>query len=82
MHWWWGQGTQVPWIGMILGPIMMIGTLVLTIVIAMYIARAFGFGSYAPPPTKTARDILDERFARGEIDREEYLDRKKHISGG
>jgi uncharacterized membrane protein len=30
----------------------------------------------------TARDILDERYARGDIDREEYLQRKSDIAGG
>ena len=32
-------------------------------------------------PTRTAHQILDERYARGEIDREEYLRRRKAISG-
>ncbi len=31
------------------------------------------------PATMTPRQILDERYARGEIDRQEYLDRKKDI---
>ena len=30
--------------------------------------------------TPTARDILEERYARGEIDREEYLKRKQDIA--
>lgn len=32
-------------------------------------------------PRKSARDILDERFARGEIDREEYEQRKRDLEG-
>ena len=32
--------------------------------------------------TPSARDILDERYARGEIDREEYLKRKQDIASG
>ena len=31
--------------------------------------------------THTARDILDERFARGEIDRAEYDEKRKLIGG-
>ncbi|MDH4944174.1 SHOCT domain-containing protein [Sulfurimonas sp. C5] len=27
----------------------------------------------------SAKDILDQRYAAGEIDTEEYLERKKHI---
>ena len=30
--------------------------------------------------THTAQDILDERFALGEIDREDYLERKQGLS--
>lgn len=29
--------------------------------------------------TRTPRQILDERYAQGEIDRQEYLDRRKDI---
>lgn len=31
-------------------------------------------------PTVAALDILDERFARGEIDKDEYLEKKQLIS--
>ena len=31
------------------------------------------------PPGRTPLDILKERYARGEIDREEYLQRHKDI---
>jgi len=31
------------------------------------------------PPAKTARQILDERYARGDIDEEEYRQKKKDL---
>jgi len=33
------------------------------------------------PHTHTLQDILDERYGSGEIDREDYLDRKQELSG-
>lgn len=33
-----------------------------------------------PSPARTARDILTERFARGEIDADEYEERLSHLS--
>jgi putative membrane protein len=32
-------------------------------------------------PVSTARQILDERFARGEIDEEEYRARRRELDG-
>lgn len=36
--------------------------------------------AYAPSPTENARRILGERFARGEIDEEEYRNRLGELS--
>jgi putative membrane protein len=33
------------------------------------------------PPGRTPLDILNDRYARGEIEREEYLQRRKDIGG-
>ncbi|PBC40107.1 hypothetical protein CJ179_34105 [Rhodococcus sp. ACS1] len=36
----------------------------------------------APPAQGRAREILEERFARGEIDAEEFRDRRRMLDGG
>jgi putative membrane protein len=37
--------------------------------------------AWAPPPFRPdARALLDERYARGEIDRQEYLQRREDLS--
>jgi putative membrane protein len=34
-----------------------------------------------PPRRSTGLDVLDERYSRGEIDRDEYLQKKKDLGG-
>ena len=76
MHGWWGPG------GMWLGRIWMIVRLAVLVAIIVGLVRWLsGVGGDTGRPTRTARDILDERYARGEIDREEYLRRRTDISG-
>ena len=38
-------------------------------------------GPAGPPPSQGALDILNDRFARGEIDEEEYTRRRSLIEG-
>lgn len=45
----------------------------------LYFAKGPGGGSDKGGGGSSALDQLDERYARGEIDREEYLQRKKDI---
>lgn len=81
MYGWW-DGASAPWYGMIFGPITMIFFVVLTVLIIAWVLRAFGLG-WQPDsqPANTPLDTLKHRFARGEIDRAEYEDRKKLLSG-
>jgi putative membrane protein len=77
----WGDG----WGGMIFGPFMMIlfvAAIVVLVVVALRWLRSTGHGT-APqaPPGKTPLDILEERFARGEIDGEEFEERRRALGG-
>ena len=81
MYGWW-DGSGAPWYGMIFGPIMMIVFIVVTVVIIAWALRASGLGWQSGSQTGgTPLDTLKHRFARGEIDKAEYEERKKLLSG-
>jgi putative membrane protein len=67
--------------GMWLAPLFMIALLALLIAGIVALMRWMGAGSSDRGRARTAREILDERYARGEIDREEYLRRRVDIAG-
>jgi putative membrane protein len=69
------------WGGMIFGPLMMIlvvATIVALVVVALRWLGSTGQGAQPQAPSGTAAlNILQERFARGEIDREEFEERRR-----
>ena len=75
----WGGG----WFGMIFGLVFMILVLALVIAVAVLLVRWLGGPWQAttsqPPqqPVRTPLDIFKERFARGEIDKEEFEERRR-----
>ena len=73
-----GMGYYYPfhWFGMIIWFIL----LVLIIAGIILIIRSF-MGSTKTGDQKRAIDILKERYAKGEISKDEYLDKKKDITG-
>jgi putative membrane protein len=73
----WGGG----WYGMIFGPLFMILTLAAVIAVAALLVRWIGGPWHAAQPShgRTALDILKERYARGEIDKDEFDERRRVI---
>ena len=53
--------------------------LVIAFVIWAISRAASGGGATSPGPRSTGLDILEQRYARGEIAREEYLQKKQDI---
>ena len=75
-HMMWGGG----WYGMVLGPVFMILVLFAVIAGVALVGRWFGapwYGAHPPPSARAPLDILKERFARGEIDKDEYEERRR-----
>jgi putative membrane protein len=79
MYGWWDG--SAPWYGMIFGPIMMIVFIVITVLIIAWVLHAFGLGWQSTSREITPLDALKHRFARGEIDRTEFEERKNLLSG-
>jgi putative membrane protein len=78
-HMWGNWG----WGGMMLGPLTMLIFVAAIVVVVILLVRWLGGGSAMTPPAptgKTAIDILKERFARGEIDKEEFEERRRLLS--
>jgi putative membrane protein len=70
------------WYGMIFGSLFMILWLAVVIAVVVLIVRWLagpwhGTPPSQTPPGRTPLDILKERFARGEIDKEEYEERRR-----
>lgn len=68
---------------MFFGPLMMIIFIALIIGIVVLIVRWLGGAGHAaapqPPSGKTPLDILNERFARGEIDKDDFEERRRTL---
>ncbi len=69
------------WGGMIFGPIMMIVFIAVAVVVVVLLVRWLGGpghgGALHSLPGKTPLDILKERFAKGEIDKKEFEERRR-----
>ena len=71
------------WYGWFMGPLMMIVFLAVAIVVVVLIVRWLSGGdrdAAAAPRTRagpTPLEILEERFARGEIDKDEFEERRR-----
>lgn len=73
------------WHGWFFGPIMMIIFFAVAVAIVVLLVRWLTGGAQnkVPPSShgKSPVDILKERFARGEIDKEEFEERRQVLDG-
>ncbi|MGD0024195.1 MAG: SHOCT domain-containing protein [Xanthobacteraceae bacterium] len=86
--WGYGGGFQFWWIC----PLMMLFMFLIFGIIFFFVRRSWADGSHhwgppwhmmhGGPPTHSALQILNERFARGEIQKDEYEEKKATILSG
>ena len=66
---------------MFFGPMMMIIFIAAIVLVVILAVRWLGGSGHSaaqhPPPGRTPLEILKERFARGEIDKEEFEERRR-----
>ncbi len=73
------------WHGWFFGPMMMIVFIAMAVVVVVFLLRWLGGGRHgvmhhAQPMGRTPLDILKERFAKGEIDKEEFEERRRVLA--
>lgn len=78
-------GDHMGGVGLLLGPLFMIIVVVAIAAAIVVLMRAFGVAgpsiqSVSGQSGNRALDILKERFAKGEIDAEEFNERKRQLS--
>ena len=83
MMFWWGEGmTGWGYAFMTVSMVLFWGVVILGIVaLVRYLARSGQSAGGAGVPRPTAEQVLAERFARGEIDEQEYQSRLAALHG-
>lgn len=77
MYNWWPGNNPNGWIGMIIGLIIFIAAIIVLIVILLRPKHTDQYRDHSRESQDNSIRILDERFAKGEIDEEEYKKRKE-----
>ncbi|MDQ7019199.1 MAG: SHOCT domain-containing protein [Robiginitomaculum sp.] len=72
-----GSWGVMPWYGMILGPIFFILVLFVIVRLLVGINNPDGSNRNRAGQSASALDILEARFAKGEIDQKEFEERKR-----
>ena len=76
MGWGYGMG----WFGGIIGAAFWIAIIVGIIFLIRWLVLSTRSGTHGTAPGDSALEILKKRYARGEIDKEEFEEKKKDLS--
>jgi len=80
MERWNGMWGGMGW-GWLFLALLVVGVVLLVVLLVMMLVRGSSGGREEPRPTgrSRARELLDERYARGEIDTADYQDRLQQM---
>ncbi|HKS44966.1 MAG TPA: hypothetical protein VJT49_07570 [Amycolatopsis sp.] len=76
-----GYGYGVGWVWMTLMPVVWIALLGAVAWAVVTLVRRPGGHEHAAPGQETPQEILDRRFACGEIDGDTYAQARNHLAG-
>ena len=77
-----GYGMGGMWLWWLFGLILVVGLVLLAVLLVRTLAGGTGSrpsGGAGPASANRAREILDERYARGEVSTEEYQERLRAL---
>lgn len=78
IHYWsYGYGPGIGLFGALLTVLFWV--LVIWLIVALARRSHWGHGTMMPPGNRSALDILKERYAKGEINKEEFEQKKKDL---
>jgi putative membrane protein len=72
-----GMAWMWPW--MLVGALLSLAVLVALVLLIVWLVRGGRFNTHSPAVAGNARQILDERYARGEIDEDDYRKRREGL---
>jgi putative membrane protein len=76
----WGYDYPAYWFGFMPAPLGMIITIFVLVFIFVWLMRYSFGGRRGHYRERSALDVLDERYARGDIDKSEYDERRRTLS--
>lgn len=79
----WGYGYNMMGWGWLIGAVLIVLVVIAVVVVLLLAPGRTNRAAVAPTSvasaTPTPRQILDERYAQGDLTTEEYLERAKHL---
>ena len=76
---WWNDYGPAPW--MFFGPMFIVGMMAVCVIVMFFMMRGHRGGHRDGYSGDSAAQILKERFARREIDKAEYEERRRVLEG-